>query len=113
MTKECLEVEWRIVEGATWAGLVLFLLCIVVGQVGLAVGSMAVMAAGWLKRLCGACGVACPLGEGEYDPCLGVLPGVDNACCGHGVRDESYVRFTTGVVLRGFTVEHVEKDNHE
>jgi len=41
---------------------------------------------------------------GDPDPCLGNLPGVDNACCGHGVRENSYVRFTNGVVLTGFVV---------
>lgn len=43
---------------------------------------------------------------GESDPCLQNLPGVDNACCGHGVKEESYVRFTSGVVLTGFDVEY-------
>jgi len=42
---------------------------------------------------------------GEPDPCLGNLPGVDNACCGHGVREHSYIRFFNGVVIRGFEVE--------
>ena len=45
----------------------------------------------------------------ESDPCLGDLPGVDNACCGHGVREESYIRFTNGVVVRGFTIEYTER----
>ena len=43
--------------------------------------------------------------KGEPDPCIGNLPGVDNACCGHGVRKESYIRFVNGVVIRGFTME--------
>lgn len=43
---------------------------------------------------------------GDADPCLGFLPGVDNACCGHGVRSESYIRFTNGVVIRGFEIEN-------
>lgn len=52
---------------------------------------------------CKACGEYM---EGhEPDACLGNLPGADNACCGHGVRNEAYVRFTNGVVLRGFIVE--------
>jgi len=34
-------------------------------------------------RPCGACGSPDTL-EG-HDSCLGVLPGVMNACCGHGV----------------------------
>ena len=57
-------------------------------------------------RPCTHCGLETPLGEGEVDPCLGVLPGVDNACCGHGERSESFIRFTNGVVVEGFTVEN-------
>jgi hypothetical protein len=56
-------------------------------------------------RACKKCGALYPLGEGEVDPCLGILPGVDNACCGHGVRSKSYIRFTSGVVITGFIVE--------
>jgi hypothetical protein len=44
--------------------------------------------------------------KGEPDPCLGTLPGVDNACCGHGVREQAYIRFTNGVVVRGFDEIH-------
>jgi hypothetical protein len=50
---------------------------------------------------------------GEADPCLGDLPGVDNACCGHGVREQSYIRFTSGVVVKGFEIEYTEQwKNH-
>lgn len=56
-------------------------------------------------RPCKKCGALFTLGEGEVDPCLGVLPGVSNACCGHGIRSRSYVCFTNGVVLKGFVVE--------
>jgi len=42
----------------------------------------------------------------ESDPCLGDLPGVDNACCGHGVREQAYIRFTNGKIVRGFEVEN-------
>ena len=41
---------------------------------------------------------------GDPDPCLGNLPGVKNACCGHGVPSMAYVVFNSGVVLEGFTV---------
>lgn len=41
----------------------------------------------------------------EPDPCIGALPGVLGACCGHGNRDIAYVAFEAGVVLRGFKVE--------
>lgn len=45
---------------------------------------------------------------GDADPCLGELPGVDNACCGHGDREQSYIRFTNGVTVTGFTVNKIE-----
>lgn len=51
------------------------------------------------ERPCGHCGQhRTPEG---HDPCLGTLPGVANACCGHGRPSESYVQFTNGMVLRG------------
>lgn len=54
-------------------------------------------------RPCIKCGKLFPLTES--DPCLGVLPGVNNACCGHGIRSDSYVRFTNGTVLKEFIIE--------
>ncbi len=41
---------------------------------------------------------------GKADPCLGELPGVDNACCGHGIREDSYIRFKNGVIIKGFEI---------
>lgn len=29
----------------------------------------------------------------EPDPCIGYLPGVYNACCGHGEDDNAYITF--------------------
>lgn len=58
-------------------------------------------------RPCIKCGKVFTLGKGEADPCLGILPGVDNACCGHGVFSEAYIRFRNGTVIRGF--EKIEK----
>ena len=60
-------------------------------------------------RPCKRCGKKFTLGEGEVDPCLGVLPGVDNACCGHGAKESSYIRFTTGVIVKYFDVEYSPK----
>jgi hypothetical protein len=41
----------------------------------------------------------------EHDPCIKNLPGVKNACCGHGV-DKGYIQFENGVTIRGiFKVE--------
>jgi len=51
------------------------------------------------QRECGYCGIS-NTPEG-HDGCLGTLPGVMNACCGHGSDDEAYVQFDTGKILRG------------
>ncbi len=45
---------------------------------------------------CAACGQL-PTPEG-HDACLGTLPGVWNACCGHGDPSEAYVQFRPGVL---------------
>lgn len=45
-------------------------------------------------RPCPKCRLPCKLGE--PDPCLGYLPGVLFACCGHG-RHEGYILFENGV----------------
>lgn len=41
----------------------------------------------------------------EPDPCIGELPGVLEACCGHGKPRQAYVTFENGIVLRGFDVQ--------
>lgn len=50
-------------------------------------------------RDCGRCGRQ--VSEAP-DPCLGVLPGVWSACCGHGDREGAYIAFANGVTIRGF-----------
>lgn len=41
-----------------------------------------------------------------HDPCIANLPGVLNACCGHGNK-EGYIMFENGITIRGnFTVEN-------
>lgn len=59
--------------------------------------------AGGTERPCTICGAQMALGT--EDACLGRLPGVDNACCGHGHPEIAYIRFTNGVVIRDFRVE--------
>lgn len=45
-------------------------------------------------------------GKDYIDPCLGKLPGVRSACCGHGGRGnghdsyDGYVEFENGTVIR-------------
>lgn len=43
--------------------------------------------------------------DDDVDPCLGRLPGVLNACCGHGRREEAYIQFESGLTVRGFTID--------
>lgn len=49
-------------------------------------------------RVCKRCGKS-PTPEG-HDSCLGTLPGVLNACCGHGYED-GYIMFENKVLIRG------------
>jgi len=42
----------------------------------------------WQRRACGYC--ALEYGESLHDPCLGHIPGVLAACCGHGDPGERY-----------------------
>jgi hypothetical protein len=45
-----------------------------------------------------------------HDPCIGHLPGVEYACCGHG-NEEGYISFVNGLVIRMkiFSVENKTK----
>ena len=58
-------------------------------------------------RPCKKCGRKFSLEERD---CLGNLPGVDNACCGHGIREEAYIRFTDGTLVRGFIIENLRNE---
>jgi hypothetical protein len=52
----------------------------------------------YFTRECPACGLK-PTPEG-HDPCLGTLPGVQYACCGHGL-ERGYIMFENGTIVRG------------
>ena len=49
------------------------------------------------NRVCGHCGL--PNTTDGYDGCLGKLPGVVNACCGHGVKAEAYTQYPESVMM--------------
>ena len=51
------------------------------------------------RRDCGHCGYG-NTSKG-HDACIGTLPGVLNACCGHGVDREAYVMLETGERMSG------------
>jgi hypothetical protein len=74
-----------------------------------------------LNEICSHCGLRateeCPLdswsaGGEAVDPCLGILPGVEFACCGHGDRD-GYVKFVNGKVIRFDKQLNVEMHDDE
>ena len=48
----------------------------------------------WSEKDCGRCGE--PFSADGHDPCIANLPGVRNACCGHGSDAEAYVQFDDG-----------------
>ncbi len=54
----------------------------------------------WRQRPCGHCNMMNT--PEEHDGCIGRLPGVMNACCGHGESKSAYIQFTTRLSLRGF-----------
>lgn len=45
-------------------------------------------------RTCGYCGEN-DTKEG-HDGCIGELPNIMNACCGHGTADEAYIQYLDG-----------------
>jgi len=49
------------------------------------------------ERECPNCNLM-PTKEG-HDACLGTLPGVEFACCGHGIT-QGYVKFNNGKIIR-------------
>lgn len=57
------------------------------------------VSATWESRPCGHCGRHYT--EEGHDGCLGTLPGVNNACCGHGQDLDAYVAYENGKRLSG------------
>lgn len=51
------------------------------------------------KRACGNCGKH--TAANEHDICISNLPGVMNACCGHGNDDSAYIQFWDKKEIRG------------
>ena len=59
------------------------------------------------ERTCGRCGKL-PTPEG-HDACLGTLPGVMNACCGHGNVEEAYIQFLDGFSVGGKDAKVIQR----
>lgn len=51
------------------------------------------------ERDCGFCGMGNT--EEGHDSCLGTLPGLMNACCGHGELNDTYIQFLDGKIIKG------------
>lgn len=60
------------------------------------------------ERPCKRCGQM-PTPDG-HDACIGHLPGVIGACCGHGV-EVGYITFEDGTILRGNFV--IDREHEE
>jgi hypothetical protein len=55
-------------------------------------------------RRCNVCGA--DAAADRPDACFGMLPGVVEACCGHGDKRKAYIHFDSGLIIRGFTLQH-------
>ncbi len=53
----------------------------------------------WEQRPCGFCDK--PFTPEGHDACLGTLPDVLNACCGHGDPDAAYIQFDYWTCIHG------------
>lgn len=61
-------------------------------------------------RPCALCGHS-PTLKG-HDACISDLPGVNNACCGHGVVEDAYVVLKNGKVLkRQQALDYLQAEN--
>ena len=61
------------------------------------------------ERACGACGKSNTV-EG-HDGCVGTLPNVMNACCGHGIEEDAYVQHLDGSCTTGAEALKIIWDN--
>lgn len=62
-----------------------------------------------INRRCGHCGLNND--KDGHDPCFGKLDGVLNACCGHGITDQAYIKFENGETVRGNEAIKFKKDS--
>lgn len=51
------------------------------------------------ERSCGNCGKE-NTKEG-HDGCIGTIPNIMNACCGHGDTDGAYIQYWDKSIIRG------------
>ena len=66
----------------------------------------------WEEKPCGICGKK--FTKDGRDPCIGTLPNVINACCGHGNIEEAYVQFSLDDMISGNeAIEYIKKHTKE
>ena len=53
----------------------------------------------WKESGCGYCKL--PRTDEGHDGCLGTLPGIMNACCGHGNIEEAYIQYWDKNIISG------------
>ena len=60
---------------------------------------------------CGHCGKSNT--QDGHDGCLGTLPGLMNACCGHGENAKAYAQFLDGIVVGGNSARVILMDRRD
>lgn len=53
----------------------------------------------WKTKACGYCGLN--FTKEGHDGCIGEIPNVMNACCGHGIENDAYIQFLDKSCIRG------------
>ncbi len=66
---------------------------------------------GYQRRPCARCKK--PVTKEGHDPCLGTIPNVMNACCGHGDDTEGYIQHMDGSIIRGRAAMTFIEDHHK
>jgi len=57
------------------------------------------------NRPCGYCGKERT--KEDHDVCLGTLPGIRNACCGHVITEDAYVQFQDMYSMHGIKAKTI------
>ena len=57
------------------------------------------------NRSCGHCGKTNT--KEDHDGCVGMLEGIMNACCGHGIVNNAYVQFWDGSIVNGINAKKI------
>lgn len=65
----------------------------------------------WQTTNCGHCNL--PFTPEGHDGCIGTLPNVLNACCGHGITQDAYVQFEDRTIRGQEAIDYINNKTNE